>query len=138
VLARAILNTFPLIKFGSRGAEVEAQIQAQDDLEANGNEPSPPMLEMDDAPTDVRASSSSAGPETPHAAMAADVGVESDPARPHCRVHVHDSSEDSELTDIAPPAMAVASGGVGCGDGKRGSESESGYAIGGLTAVHAV
>src|SRR6266404_4373064 len=104
VLTRAILDTFPLIKFGSRSAEAEAQMQTKDDLEANGNEPSLPMLEMNDIPTDVPASSSSAGPETPHAAMAADVGVEGDPARPHGRVHVHDSSEDSELADVVPPA----------------------------------
>lgn len=95
VLTRAILDTFPLIKFGAPRVEAETQMEAKDqDLEAYGNSPSP-MLEMRDIhQSDDVPATSSAGPATPRAATAAE---DDDAARPHSRVH-----DEPELADLPP------------------------------------
>ena len=102
VLTRAILDTFPLIKFGAPRAETETQMEAtkDQDLEAYGNRPSP-MLETRDIQNDVPATSSE-GPEALHTATVADVvGVENDAARPHSR-RAQDDNDDAELADLPP------------------------------------
>jgi len=97
VLTRAILDTFPLIKFGARRAEVETQMRAKDqDLEAYGNRPSS-TLEMRDIQNDVLATSS-AGSENARASTVADADTENDAARPHSLVH----NDDTELADLPP------------------------------------
>ncbi|KAH9032202.1 hypothetical protein EDB84DRAFT_1588483 [Lactarius hengduanensis] len=94
VLTRAILDTFPLIKFGARRAETESQIEAKDhDIEAYGSRPS--TLEMRDIQNDVSATSS-AGPEHTRTATVSDADAEGDAAR---HSHVHD---DPELADLPP------------------------------------
>lgn len=99
VLTRAILDTFPLIKFGAPRAEAETQMEAKDhDLEAYGNRPSS-MLEVRDIQSDAPGTSS-AGPESPRDATVADAGAEND-ARPHSRVH-DDDDDDAELADLPP------------------------------------
>ena len=92
VLTRAILDTFPLIKFGApRGDADAARMESKDqDVEAYGNRPTP-MLETQDTQSDVP-SASSARPETP------DAGAENDTARPHNNVH----DDDPELADLPP------------------------------------
>ncbi|KAI9442778.1 hypothetical protein BJY52DRAFT_1194756 [Lactarius psammicola] len=98
VLTRAILDTFPLIKFGARRAEAETQMEVKDqDLEAYGNRPT---LEMRDIQNEAPATSS-AGLENAHAATVEDVDTADDAARPHSRVH----DDDPELADVpVPPA----------------------------------
>jgi hypothetical protein len=99
VLTRAILDTFPLIKFGAPRADAETQMEAKDqDLEAHGNRPSP-MLEMRDIQSDVPATSS-AGPEPPHAATIA--GAENDATWPHSRRAHDDYDDDDDLADLPP------------------------------------
>ncbi|KAH9032435.1 hypothetical protein EDB85DRAFT_2145555 [Lactarius pseudohatsudake] len=94
VLTRAILDTFPLIKFGARRAETESQIEAKDhDIEAYGSRPS--TLEMRDIQNGVSATSS-AGPEHTRTATVSDADAEDDAAR---HSHVHD---DPELADLPP------------------------------------
>ncbi|KAH9069797.1 hypothetical protein EDB83DRAFT_2370643 [Lactarius deliciosus] len=98
VLTRAILDTFPLIKFGARRAETGSQMEAKDhDIEAYGSRPS--TLEMRDVQNDVSATSS-AGPEHTHTATVSDADAEDDAARPHSRVH--DDVDDPELADLPP------------------------------------
>jgi len=96
VLTRAILDTFPLIKFGAPRAEAETQEAKDQDLEAYGNGPLP-MLEMPDNQSDVPARSS-AGPD---AAAVAGAGAENDATRPHSRVVAVDD-DDVELADLPP------------------------------------
>ncbi|KAH9055531.1 hypothetical protein EDB87DRAFT_1640088 [Lactarius vividus] len=106
VLTRAILDTFPLIKFGARRAEVESQMEAKDqDLEAYGSRPS--TLEMRDIQNDVTATSST-GPEHARTTTASDTDAEDDAARPHSRVH--DDVDDSELPPARPRAGPSRSG----------------------------
>ncbi|KAH9171176.1 hypothetical protein EDB89DRAFT_2071081 [Lactarius sanguifluus] len=98
VLTRAILDTFPLVKFGARRAEAESQMEAKDhDIEAYGSRPS--TLEMRDIQNDVSATSS-AGPEHTRTATVSDADAEDDAARPHS--HVHDDDHDPELADLPP------------------------------------
>ncbi|KAH8996429.1 hypothetical protein EDB86DRAFT_3064367 [Lactarius hatsudake] len=98
VLTRAILDTFPLVKFGARRAEAESQMEAKDhDVEAYGSRPS--TLEMRDIQNDVSATSS-AGPEHTRTATVSDADTEDDAARPHSRVH--DDIDDPELADLPP------------------------------------
>ena len=97
VLTRAILDTFPLIKFGAPRAEAGTQMETKDhDVEAYGNRPSS-TLEARELQTDAPATSS-AGPESPHATTVADADAEDDAARPHSRVH----DDDPELADLPP------------------------------------
>jgi hypothetical protein len=108
VLTRAILDTFPLIKFGApRGDTDTTQMGTKDrDLEAYGNQPSP-ILETRDIPSDVAPSASSARPETsrPSTATDADADAEDDDdvaeMRPRSRVH----DDEPEISDAdLPPA----------------------------------
>ncbi|KAI9437606.1 hypothetical protein H4582DRAFT_1956160 [Lactarius indigo] len=99
VLTRAILDTFPLIKFGARRAEVESQTEAKDqDLEAYGSRP--PTLEMRDIQNEVPATSS-ARPGNARAATVSDADAEDDAAQPHSHVH-DDNDDDPELADLPP------------------------------------
>ncbi|KAF8268188.1 hypothetical protein EI94DRAFT_1829676 [Lactarius quietus] len=99
VLTRAILDTFPLIKFGApRGDADTTQMGAKDhDLEGYGNRPSP-MLETRDIQSDVP-STSSARPDTPRGT---DANAENDAA---ARPHSHEPgllADDADLADLPP------------------------------------
>ena len=90
VLTRAILDTFPLIKFGAPRGEMDpAHMESKDqDLEAYGNRPTSTLdtqnIQNDDPST------SSARPETPGE------GAEDDAARPH------HNADDPDLADLPP------------------------------------
>ena len=96
VLTRAILDTFPLIKFGAPRNEADTQMGSKDrDLEAYGNHPSP-MLETRDIQSDVVPSTSSARLDTPRASTADPGAAEDDNAR------VRDDEPEISDADLPP------------------------------------
>ena len=99
MLTRAILDTFPLIKFGAPRNEADAtQMGSKDqDLEAYGNQPEP-MLETRDVQSDVVPSTSSARMDTPRDSTADPGAAEDDTGR----ARVHDDEPEISDADLPP------------------------------------
>ena len=96
MLTRAILDTFPLIKFGAPRNEADTQMGSKDqDLEAYGNHSSP-MLETRDIQSDVVPSTSSARLDTPCASTTDPGAAEDDNAR------VRDDEPEISDADLPP------------------------------------
>ena len=91
VLTRAILDTFPLIKFGAPRGDTTQMESKDQDVEAYGNRPTS-AVETQDIQSDVP-SAPSVRPETP------DEGAEDDAA---ARPHIRDHDDDPELADLPP------------------------------------
>ena len=96
MLTRAILDTFPLIKFGAPRNKADTQMGSKDqDLEAYGNHSSP-MLETRDIQSDVVPSTSTTRLDTPRASTTDPGAAEDDNAR------LHDDEPEISDADLPP------------------------------------